>query len=198
MAMSMLSRRSFLLGSASIAAMSIAPLPAPARPLMIGADLTADSDMMMWAVGTSGDFNWRPIAARSAKEAYALRFSCDIGEIEDSSFEENVVRVESWDGRRPEEIIPADWIEADLGACCSRCDGECYGPDGAKVVGADVVCPDCMEIFDWVEVDEDHSVELIAVEISEYGEDAARQRIDGADAIPDDIWARAVAEAAKL
>lgn len=63
------SRRVFLSGAASIAAAPLLPA-VPVDGMTVGVDMASGPDTMMWAIGTPGEYDWRPIAARSAKEAY--------------------------------------------------------------------------------------------------------------------------------
>jgi hypothetical protein len=195
-----ISRRSFLLGSVAVVAAPavVQAVPtAPALPKIIGVDLGTDLGTTMWAVGSPDSFDWQPISASSLEEAFRIRFGEEYTRDEyGSHIEEYALHIPSWDGRAPEEIQPADWIDAELGHICFRCDNECFGGQNGYVVGADVVCEECMRIIDWVEIDEDRAVEAIAMIIIDNGEDDARQLIEAADAIPPEVWAKAVAEAA--
>lgn len=192
----MISRRSFLLTSAAAIVAPALPLP-PGEPVLVGVDLASGPDLLAFAVGTPGEFNWQPILAGTPQEAFEIwareQYWGDDGAPFD---EENVNRVPSWDGKDVESITPADWIRAGMGHTCGRCSVE-TDPDSACVVGDDVVCHDCMTIVDWIAADADDALDTLANDIANDGADSVRELLELRGHWPaveaSGLWPRAMA-----
>jgi len=199
------SRRVFLSGAASVAAAPLLPvLPASADVTVIGVDMATGpsvSGWTMWAVGSGAEsFDWRCIAADSELSAWRQWLSLTGNDPDDFSdnLSERVARIEIWDDLGPEGVKSGDWIDANMGHCCARCDCECYGGDGARNIDGEAVCEECLTIGDIIAHDRDEDViERLADEIADRGEDGTRRLIAecGAD-VPVDLWLEAVRRAA--
>jgi hypothetical protein len=199
-----LSRRSFLGSFAGLAAL---PFSAAAGSTgMAGASVSeiiasAPPLTQMWAAGTPGEFNWQPFSANSAEEAFSKW--CDhygyTNENRPAFSSDAVRRVKAWDGRTPEQINPADWIKSGLGHGCHRCDDEVMA-DCATVIDGEVVCHECMTYGEKLSDDEDSGMESLVDLIDDVGEVDARAHIvqhEDFDAIGEERWQKAVAEAAR-
>lgn len=156
------------------------------------------SDLMAFAVGTPGEWDWRHVFARSAEEAWK-EWSWDQGVEPDEVGEfdpDYVTRIPAWDGRS--EIKPADWLRAGLGHHCERCDCETCLDDGAAIVAEAVVCDDCLTFGDRLSCDTERARDDLADMIADDGEQAARQWLEanGYWPLQGDLWARAVRAAA--
>lgn len=165
----MMTRR-FLLAAAAVtagASMLPAPIAAQAAPVVVPpAPLTA------WMVGSDGEFDWMLIRASSATEAQHVwlceqgYFSCcdELGEgaecVCGQCFRPSYKRVPALDDK--ETVTPADWLQADMGTCCSRCGYETFPQEGAQAVGEEAVCEDCMTPEDWKTADPARYAELMA------------------------------------
>lgn len=149
-----ISRRAFLMST-------VAMIVAPAVHGIAG---TTSADAVIvtgpsrigtaWAVGTSGEFNWHRVFAETREEAYRiwLEDGDDETEISEAILDESTVRVEEWD--YIEKLQRSDWIRAHMGAHCSRCDEETYADSGARIIGDDVVCEECVTFGDRCAIDE--------------------------------------------
>ncbi|MDW9481266.1 hypothetical protein GOB57_21715 [Sinorhizobium meliloti] len=199
-----LSRRSFLGSFVGLSALPLAtsvkaaPLASAAAADIIG---SAPPLSPMWAAGTPGEFDWRPISADNAEEAFARW--CDHQGIPAAArplfSTETVRRVPSWDGRSPEQVRPADWIKNGLGHTCERCDSEAMA-DTATVIEGEVVCHECMTYGEKLEEDEDFGMESLADLIGDMGEQEARAYViqhEDFDLIGEVRWAKAAEEAAR-
>jgi len=192
----MLSRRAFLF-SASATALAAA-MPASlsvAAPVAAGVDLSTKPDLLAFAVGTPGEFDWQAIHARTAEDAFREWAFSRWGDDEDApEFDpEFVMRVEKWDTL--ESIRPADWLAVDLGHCCERCGYETHHDAGARIVAGEVVCEECLTLADRVAIDPDDVVEDLANRIADEGEADVRDWLERQKAsVPDDLWQRAVRE----
>jgi len=190
-----LSRRAFLLGASSSAL--AAALPAPAFSAMsIGIDLSKGPDLMAFAVGTPGEYDWQAIFARTPEEAFR-EWACDRDWGDEPAVfdEEYVQRVEAWDGLR--RVAPANWFDAGLGHCCERCGYETHPDFGGKIVAGEVVCEDCLTIVDRAACDPDDVVEDLANRIADEGGAEVRTWCEEHgcwDAVAP-LWPRAVAMA---
>lgn len=126
-----------------------------------------------WAVGTPGDFDWKHIVART--EAEARRFfaaevwdgECEEGEADNCECEfcmclasAEAERKPMWDGI--ENPTSADWLHADLGTYCSRCDYETSTREGGHAIGDEAVCEGCMTLADWDIVDPERAARIRA------------------------------------
>lgn len=189
-----LSRRAFLSG---VATMAIAPsLPAIASPAAPPVAAAAET-LPMFVCGTEGDFNWRAYAARTADEARSMWLDEEVGDDEEEreGYALLAERVPKWDGLSEAEIKPADWLDADLGHCCSRCGWETHRDEGARAIGDEAVCAECLTFADKVLSDEDDVLDELADMIADQGEDDARTFLDERgdwDVIPEGLWLRAV------
>lgn len=190
-----LSRRSFLLSSAAAFALPALPVvPAAAVPAI------TKPATMMWICGTPGEMDWRAFNAPTAEQAW-LQY-CDRLGLEVDEFpmgEDCVDRVAAWDGMQPDQIGPADWLAADYGTICERCDCEIYsGSDGRVVSSGEAVCQACMTIAERVEMEPDSLLDDLMNDIANEGEAEVREKLVAArewDDLPADLWARAVAGA---
>ncbi|MCO5080905.1 MAG: hypothetical protein M9955_04515 [Rhizobiaceae bacterium] len=193
----MLSRRAFLL-SASATALAAA-MPASlnaAAPVAAGVDLSTKPDMLAYAVGTPGEWDWQAIRASSPEEAFREWVWSRWGDDEDAPvFDPDFVeRVEQWDSLT--RISPADWLDIGLGHHCERCGYETHRDAGARVVAGEVVCEECLTFADRVAIDPDDVVEDIANRIADEGEAETRDWLERQKAsIPEELWQRAVREA---
>ena len=211
----MLSRRTFIASAAATAVVPVMPSLGtagnpPARP-------ASNPLSTMWVGGHWGEFDWQPFNARTRAEALRqlLRHhGCDdvdkvvsLPENEQekllNSMEISIQRVETMDGLEPEEVKPHHWVSAGLGSLCSRCDNECYGCDGGRVFGTEVVCEECTTIVDLVrgstsdvDVAEERLVELM---IDEECDEASVLEVLGRNmdvsAIPAVFWEKCLGAA---
>jgi len=170
-------------------------LPVPSVPL---AAPIAPSRLLAFAVGTPDVFNWRPIFARTAEEAFAI-WRADQGyDEEECPFdEEGVARVSAWDGKTPETITPADWIRGGLGYSCSRCGDDTHADD-ALLVGSEVVCEACQSFGDLVTFHPERAVEQLFERILDDGVADAQLFLERENAwakAQAEVWPRALAEA---
>jgi hypothetical protein len=199
-----MSRRSFLGSFAGVAAL---PLAAAVKAAPLGsasaAEIIASAPPLppMWAAGTPGDFDWQPISADTAEEAFAKW--CDHSGMSLDKrppfSNEAVRRMPLWDGRTPEQVRPADWIEGGLGHRCQRCDCEAMA-DSATVLEGEVVCRECMTYGERLDDDEDFGMEGLVELIFDKGEKDAKVYLvqhEDFDLIGDGRWSMAVAEAAR-
>lgn len=156
-----------------IGAAVVAAVPASVAAAIPVAEAPA-SDLLAWAVGTPGEFDWQFIRARTADEAIRS-FACEtVGG--DGCEDENAdpdgcgdcewcfamgadaERKPMWDDL--EQTTNADWIRAGMGSLCSRCSYETFPDTGAEIVKEEVVCEECMTLTDWDIVDPERAAEL--------------------------------------
>lgn len=197
----MLSRRTFLV-SASAAAVGAALPPAMIQPAAAAA-VSAPSPLLAFAVGTPGEYDWHSIFARSAEDAFKAwawdRGVCEEGE--DPPFDpEYVQRVPIWDDLPESEITPALWFAADMGHMCERCNYETHPDMGGRVVSDEVVCEECLEFGDYLLVDREQALDGLIDYILNEGEDGAKTLLIDRGfwpKVPTELWAEAIAEAAK-
>ncbi|MCS4089084.1 hypothetical protein [Rhizobium sp. BK176] len=199
-----MSRRSFLGSLAGVAALPLATA-VKAAPLATAsaADIIASAPPLppMWAAGTPGEFNWQPISANTPEEAFAKW--CDGAGLsldERPAFTSSAVRrMPLWDGRAPDEVRPADWIEGGLGHGCQRCDCETMA-DSATVVDGEVICEECLTYGERLDDDEAYGMECLVDLIGDMGEENAKAYLvqhEDFDLIGIDRWSRAATEAAR-
>lgn len=214
----MISRRTLLV-SASAAAI-VPALPKMAFPASVAAVEAVKPTTTIWVAGHAGDFDWHPFHAESRIDAlrqalYHHNFGTmsevdELLALPEAELKKKldaawfgIDRVPSMDGLQPEEIKPHHWIDAGMGAFCQRCDSECYGGDGGRVFGAEVVCEDCTTIPDLLGGDED-DVEMAEERLTEWflghdcDERSVRKQMSkdfDPDLIPTDIWQKCLAEA---
>jgi hypothetical protein len=151
----------------------------------------------MWAVGTPGEYDWHAFPARTAEEAFRKwrDYVAEDDEDEHTFDPEFVQRVTQWDGKKPNELGPADWFAANMGHCCERCGYETSPDQCGRVINGEVVCEECLTITDRAIDDPDALVEDLANRICDQGEDDARAMIEkegGWLAVKDDIWPKAL------
>jgi hypothetical protein len=153
------------------------------------------ADLMAYAVGTPGEYDWQAIKAFSPEEAFREWVISRWGDDKDApAFDpEYVTRVEKWDGIKA--VSPADWFDADFGHCCERCGYETHPDMGGRVVAGDVVCEECLTISDRALVDPDDVVEDLANRIADDGAASVRDDLvaRGEWQSVADLWPRAVA-----
>jgi len=176
--MGAISRRQLLTTVAATAAVAALPLISA----VADAPLAAPAEVIpSWVVGSSGEFNWRHIVARTQREALRF-FAEDLGDYdgEECGHEDyqegcecceavccyEVDRVPRFDGKAT--ITAADWLRANLGHICSRCSYETFREEGGHPVGDEAVCSDCMTLADWDVVDPERAAELRA-ELADEG-----------------------------
>ncbi|MEO1222173.1 MAG: hypothetical protein AAFY42_12615 [Pseudomonadota bacterium] len=135
------------------------PSPAPATPLDVSKAANVANGLKAYAVGTSGEFNWRAIYARSAEEAEKIwleEAGIDFEDAPDLDHE----RHKSWDDK---SVVEGDesWFEAGYGSFCDRCSYECFPDDGTQWVAGKSICQDCLTLDDYRICDPEHYRELI-------------------------------------
>lgn len=188
----MLSRRAFLIGTSAL-------VVAPALPAISAAPAvtaTARAITPMWAVGTPGEFDWQAIRASTPEKAFKIWVEDHAWDAEDEvEFDpEYVTRVQAWDELKT--VRPADWLDADMGHCCTRCGYETHRDSGARAVGEEVVCEDCFTFADLMSEGDDNAIDELANKIADEGEDEARENLISSgnwQHVPDDLWQAAVA-----
>lgn len=196
----MLSRRAFLI-SASAAAVSAA-VPIPVLPAAAAPSAAATPQLLAFAVGTPGEYDWQAVLATSAQDAFKAwaldRGVCEEGE--DPAFDPHYVqRVPIWDGLPEKEITPALWFAANMGHMCERCNYETHPNFGGEVVNGEVVCEDCIELGDLLVISRERALEALVDEIVDLGPDGAKEHLVNRgvlSAVPADLWAEAIKEAA--
>lgn len=190
----MISRRTFL---ATASAAAIAPvLPVIAPPAVtIGVDLASGPDYLAFAVGTPGEFDWQPIFARSAEEAFKI-YRQEHGYDDEGDprpfCADYVERIPAWDGKPA--IKPADWLNAGMGHCCDRCGYETFADDGACAIGDEAVCEQCLTFAERCVVDTDRVVDDLADRICDEGAEAVEadlRKRNNWDAVEGMVWQRA-------
>lgn len=192
----MISRRAFL---SSTAAAVVAPLlPTVAAPeLVVGVDLASGPDLVAYYVGTPGEFDGEAIFAASPQEAFKEWVFSKWGDEEDHPFNEEFVNREPrWD--RLKKVTPADWIRVGLGHVCDRCGYETCADQGARAVGTEAVCEECLTIADRVAIEPDDLVDDLANRIADESREEVEEwliRGGGWAAVQGDIWDRACAAA---
>lgn len=197
-----LSRRQFLLtATAAAIAPAIPALPASASPVVMSIDLASGPDLLAFAAGTEGEFDWQVFFGRTAEEALkeATRyFGYDDDDGPPGYFEFR--RVDKWDHRGSADAVTgADWIRAGMGHICSRCSYETFADYGGHVVDEEVVCEECVTFADLLKVDlvtaEDELAEKIADEGAEDVQAWLELQGNWAN-VPPEIWAKAIERAA--
>lgn len=195
----MLSRRAFLIGTSALVAAPALPAIAIPAPVVTAARAAAP----MWAVGTPGEYDWQAVRAATPEKAFKIWMREQDWDAEDEmEFDPTfVTRVEQWDSLT--KVNPADWIEAGMGHCCDRCSYETHPSTGARVVGGEVVCEECLTIPDLLEGDE-YDRETAEERIAQWmighdcDEASVRKQMSSSfdpDLIPTDIWQKCLAEA---
>lgn len=214
----MISRRMFLAGTSALAIVPALPSITIAAP--IAAVEAAKPLTTIWVAGHAGDFDWQPFNAETRTDAlrqalYYHNFGtpeevdqlltlpeADLKKRLDASWF-GLDRAPTMDGLQPDEIKGHHWIDAGMGACCDRCDSECYGGDGGRVFGAEVVCEECTTLPDLLSGDDD-DIELAEERLTEWflghdcDEASVREQMVrdfDPDLIPVDIWQKCLAEA---
>ena len=197
-----INRRRFLQVAAGAAAS--AAMPANASSPMVAVDLAGETDMTtIWVTGTPGEFNWRAFDAPSAEEAFRL-WQQETGNVDLEFSDDCARRLPALDGKHPDAIAPADWIENDMGHCCERCGYETSADAGAIVVAGEVVGEECATIADNLAVaDDERAVEILVDIILDHEGDAGAAQVAlsaaGAwDAVRPVHWLKAVSEADAL
>lgn len=188
----MLSRRAFLIGTSAL-------VVAPALPAISAAPAgtaTARALTPMWAVGTPGEFDWQAIRAPNAEKAFQIwAQETAWNDEEEIEFDpEYVTRVEQWDDLNT--VRPVDWLDADMGHCCTRCGYETHPDSGARAVGEEVVCEDCFTFADLMAKGGEDAIDELANKIADEGEDEARENLISSgnwQHVSDDLWQSAVA-----
>lgn len=107
-----------------------------------------------------------------------------------------VTRMPEWDGRSPDSVSPADWLNVNLGHSCERCGSETHRNTGGRVVAGDVVCEECLSFSDRVAIEPDDVVDDLANRLADEGEDDVRRWLEAQGnwgAVKDDLWPRALA-----
>jgi hypothetical protein len=191
-----LTRRGLLLSGVSLAAASALPAFPAAAPV---ASVAAVKPVLpMWIVGTPGEYDWRPVAARTLEEAFAEYCWQQGGDPADDVDPDCVQRVDAWDGRDPDTITGADWFGIGWGHCCERCWCETSPDSGGVAVAGEVVCEECLTPPDRAICEPDQLVEELENDICDVGAEAVRARLVARghwQGIPPEIWDRAVAGA---
>jgi hypothetical protein len=145
-----------------IGAAVAAALPASAIAAAPIAEATK-LDLVAWAVGTPGEFDWQMVRARTYEDAIRA-FACEtVGG--DGCEEEEVgpdgcgecewcyamgaeaERQPAWDGK--DKITHADWLRVGMGTICAHCKDEVYVEDSGVIVGEKGIHQHCMTLADW-------------------------------------------------
>lgn len=203
----MISRRNFLVSSAALA---IAPALPSATAAPVAAVEAVKPATTIWVGGHDGEFDWHPFnaptkddAARQLLAYHGREFDLD-GKpytLEDAYL--SLERAHEMDGLQVEEIKSHHWISAGFGSFCERCDSECFADNGARVVGCEVVCEECLTITDLLAGDEwDNSQaeeKIIELMVDEDCDEAAifevLSRDNDMSVITPAIWVKCLAEA---
>jgi hypothetical protein len=187
-----LSRRAFLAGISATAVAVAMPLPSMA--IAAESAPTVVPNLLAFAAGSEGEFNWQPFFAATeaeAKEMVRHHFGWD-GEDDPDYFPFEFQRVPKWDHRGGEEAVtPADWFRAGMGHICDRCDAEIYSGDGeSTIMGEVVVCNECLTFAEKLALDDDWALDELIERIGDDGEEAARAWLDqqGAWAAAEPHW----------
>lgn len=211
----MIGRRTFLVGTSAVA---IAPL-LPALPVADPANLVAElPKTTIWVGGHYGEYDWHPFHGESKRDVIRQLFNYhghgnddeidatmtmtdEELDAELKAMEMDVARAEVMDGLQVEEIKPHHWIRAGLGCLCSRCDCECCADNGARAIGVEAVCEECLTLADRLELGDHDEVEEELIEMMmdhECEEDEVREvlarSIDPA-LIPTAMWEKCIATA---
>ncbi|QSY98552.1 hypothetical protein J2J97_32115 (plasmid) [Rhizobium bangladeshense] len=159
-----ISRRQFL--GAAVATSCSALIPEIALPAPVAQQVAPATTI--WVGGHSGEFDWQPFNASSWRDAVkqllghhgfgneeeiAAMMTLPDEELraELKHFHMDVERARKMDGLQPDDIKPHHWIRAGLGACCSRCDSECYADNGGRAIGTEAVCEECLTLTDLIQ-----------------------------------------------
>jgi len=197
----MLSRRMFLASTAALAVTHALPTMPAAAPAVV--DIAVKSDMLAFAVGTPGEYDWQHIVAKTAEDAFKI-WHQEHGSYDDEDDDEAeqivfdpecVMRIPEWDGLKT--TTPADWLRVNMGYCCDRCGYETSSDQGAIIAGDKVVCEECTTFADRLINDEDDAYDELLNLVADQGEEAAKNiliRKKDWDDVPADLWARAVVE----
>ncbi|MGH0229594.1 hypothetical protein NKZ03_26250 [Sinorhizobium meliloti] len=204
----MISRRTLLV-SASAAAI-VPALPKIALPAPITAVEAVKPATTIWVGGHNGEFDWQPINAETRQEAMRELIASWEGIPDGEVTEEDLARhdlclerADSMDGLQVDEIKPYDWVNAGLGACCDRCGGECFAPDGARAINGQAICEECLTIPDLLDSDQ-YDQELAKERLTEWlmnhdcDEASVRKQMSrdfDPDLIPVDLWQKCLADA---
>ncbi|WP_075292615.1 hypothetical protein [Pararhizobium arenae] len=172
----MLNRRAFLTSAAALAV-----TPAIPAQLLAATAPAAVSVTTIWVGGHYGEFDWHPFHAKDRLDALrqllhyhgwneeeigrALTLPEDKLAKELSSAEIDVARAEAMDGLQVDEIKAHHWIRAGMGACCSRCSYECDAESGARAVGEEAVCEECLTLEDKLTLGDNDEVEEELIEL---------------------------------
>lgn len=210
----MISRRTFLAGTSAVA---VAPL-LPALPVAEAAPIVAElPKTTIWVGGHYGEFDWHPFHAKDRPDALrqllhyhgwneeeigrALTLPEEKLAKELSSAEIDVARAEVMDGLQVDEIKAHHWIRAGMGACCSRCSYECDVESGARAVGEEAVCEECLTLEDKLALGDSDEVEEELIEMMmdhECAEDEVREvlaRSMDPTVIPAALWEKCLVAA---
>lgn len=193
-----ITRRALLTSAAAVAASTVLPpiaaMPAPAA---IGVDMAASSDLVAFAVGTPGEFDWISVFARTPEEAWQEWVHQHWFEDEEAAFNpEFVNRVAAWDGLSV--VKPADWFRAGFGHVCDRCGYETHEEEGARAIGDEAVCEQCLTFGDRMRCDDDVAMDDLVDRIIDDGVHETRVWLENKgwwDVVGDERWAKAVAMA---
>jgi hypothetical protein len=214
----LISRRAFLAGTSAVALVPVLPNITIAAPVAAVEALRPSTTM--WIAGHYGDFDWHVFEGKNKLdvlreallyhghgngEEVAEMLTLDEKELakELDRLGFGLDRAQKMDGLQPEEVEPHHWIRAGFGASCSRCDGECYAHDGARAIGTEVVCEECMTIPDLLsggKWDKELAEERLTDWFVNHDCDEASVRKQMSrdfdpDAIPIEIWQKCLAEA---
>lgn len=174
----MINRRTFLAGTSAVA---VAPMLSPlsmAEAVTVVAPLPKTT---IWVGGHYGEFDWKPFHAKDRLDALrqllhyhgwneeeigrALTLPEEQLAKELSCSEIDVARAEVMDGLQVDEIKAHHWIRAGMGACCSRCSYECDAESGARAVGEEAVCEECLTLGDKLAIGDNNEVEEELIEL---------------------------------
>jgi hypothetical protein len=216
-----MSRRQFLGAAVATSCSALLPeiaLPAPAVQHEMVAPATT-----IWVGGHNGEFDWQPFNAQTWRDAVkqmleyhgfgndeeiaaTMTMTDEELRAELKHFQMDTERVAKMDGLQPDEVKAHHWIRAGLGASCSRCDNECYADNGARAIGTEAVCEECLSLSDLLKSGnkwdlsnaEEQIVEIMIDENCDEGEVlAVLSRDNDISAVTPELWAKCLGEARK-
>lgn len=213
-------RRAFLTSVAAVAVLPALPQIAMASPVAAAETLTPATTI--WVGGHHGEFDWHPFNASSWRDAVkqmleyhghgneeeiaaTMTMTDEELRTELKHFGMDTERAHRMDGLQPDDIKSYHWIRAGLGASCSRCDSECYADNGARAIGTEAVCEECVTLTDLLQGDkwdrdraEEQLVEIMVDEGCDEGEVfAILSRDNDMSAVTPEIWVKCLGEARK-
>lgn len=210
----MLSRRAFLTSTAALAIVPALPAALSAAPAVA----VAKPATTVWVGGHYGEFDWHPFHGESKRDVIrqllhyhghgndeeieaTMTMTDEELDAELKAMDMDVSRAPVMDGMEPDEIKAHHWIRAGMGAHCSRCDYECDAESGARAVGEEAVCEECLTLEDKLSLGDNDEVEEELIELMmdhKCAEDEVREvlaRSMDPTVIPATMWEKCLATA---